>query len=481
MQTTKLPPEHVHGKPPDRPGHPHASKASAKALPPGAMSALHEALRRHGRGAKPWELFDRRVQTHHEATGMRLGTPLPPPAASANLAQALEKPLPHRPRAIYLHVPFCQSICSFCAFFRRGNEAAGSINTYSQALSRDVKQLSEYAWASAAPIDAVYFGGGTPTVLSAPVLASLVVLLRERYFISEKCEITVESRCNDADERSLATLRKAGVNRISFGVQSFDTTVRQDVGRICDQDAVLRSLELAHRVGFDQISIDLIYNLPLETEESWSRDLTIIEDTPITGASIYNLIAFSRSSLQRRIENGSHPPLGGLDRQLARCLSASYRLTSRPGWQRLSSAHYGDLSLERSVYNGMRSLCSDMLAIGAGAGGQIGRVSYMHTHDVNEYIREPAGTSGPAPMGFLIPTKVDRLKAIFALSERGIIDRTKFDTLLPDCDLLPEKLAHIGLIKRDKDSLKLTPEGCFWSYNIGAMLAELIRRQLEND
>lgn len=441
-------------------------------------AALDEAVRRSLRGEPPWRWFDRRVQTHHEATGRSVGSKLTGTAATERLSVALAAPRVQRPRAIYIHVPFCAQICSFCAFYRGVARDQREIATYGEALRRAALALATTPWASAAPIDAVYVGGGTPTTLNAAELAALIRLLRERFALSPACEITVEARCAGLTPDALETLRAAGVNRLSFGVQSFTTDVRRDVGRLADRGEVLATLEAAQRAGFDQLSVDLIYNLPRETATTWQHDLDTLATTPATAASVYALIAFPRSALQRQITAGTHPPLGGLDQQYERFCAAATALTERPHWQALSGVHYGDRRIERSVYNRLRSRCCDVLGIGAGAGGRIGEVSYMSSFDATGFTRHTQPALAPA-LAITEPELACGLKTVFALSEDGALAADRLARLLPQSETVVAKLVTSGLVTRIAERLQLTRAGRFWSYNISALLAELIRARLE--
>jgi oxygen-independent coproporphyrinogen-3 oxidase len=447
---------------------------SSDALP-AARAAVEKAAERAERGMAPWALFDQRVQTHHDAVGRGGGASLSSEQAAKRLAAQLQRPRTGQPRAVYLHVPFCRKICSFCAFNRQGGMTAALCSAYAAALEREVERLGGTRWAEAAPIDAVYVGGGTPTTLSAAELAGVIRRLRALFWIDDDCEVTVETRCCDVSAGYLETLRAAGVNRLSFGVQSFDTTVRQDVGRVADQRGVLAALDTARQAGFAQISVDLIYNLPRETAQSWERDFELLAASSVTAASVYALIAFERSALQQRIARGSHPPLGGLAVQFERFMTASQALGQRRYWRRQSCVHFGDQRCEQSRYNGMRSQNADVLGIGAGAGGQVGSVRYMNPCDVDAFAQRAAGDAMPRIMASELPDRLTQLKRVFALSESGSIDLCEFAKLLPSGVPLVQALQRAGLAEQVGDALCLTDAGCFWAYNIGAALAELVR------
>jgi oxygen-independent coproporphyrinogen-3 oxidase len=435
--------------------------------------ALDEAVRRATSGAAPWQLFDRRVQTHHEAAGAGHGRVLRDEAPK-RLHEALACPEPVRRRAIYVHVPFCQKICSFCAFHRFSEPGDHVLDVYAAALRREIERLARSPWADAGPIDAIYIGGGTPTTLGPALLTGLIRGLRTCFAVAPECEVTVESRCSGVDASCLSALRAAGANRISFGVQSFDTVVRRGVGRIAGEKQVLEVLDQARRSGFAQVSVDLIYNLPRETDATWQRDLALLRDSPATGASIYALIPFERSVLQQCIARGMHPPLGGLERQFARFAAAAAALHGVGPWQRLSCEHYGDACVEHGVYNSLRGAGGDVLGIGAGAGGRIGRVSFMNSPSVETFVGGGGAGAWQGLKASREPADAAQRRRAFALSDAGRIALTDLAAALPACSAFLEKLAQAGLARCTADEVQLTDAGCFWSYNIGALLAELI-------
>ncbi|MBI4581201.1 MAG: radical SAM protein, partial [Planctomycetes bacterium] len=345
---------------------------------------VHEALRRKRAGRPVWEWFDRRVRTHQEATAGLGGRMCRGDAACRRLAAVLDETHSDRPRVLYLHVPFCRRICTFCAFIRQAVSPA--IDPYVAALGREIDAVARRRWSRARPFAAVYFGGGTPTVLDADSLVGLVRQVRERFPLDPTCEFTVEARFDGVDEDYLACLRDAGVNRVSFGVQTFDTQIRGRIGRVVDHDGILRTLDAAGRLGFGSISVDLIYNLPGQTEATWADDLRCLASTPASGASVYGLIPFPNSGLCRAIAAGQEPPLGGINVEYYLHRQADRALLGRPGWRRMLPFHYGREGVETRTYNGSRLGGVDVLGLGCGAGGELNGVAYMHEMDVARFI-----------------------------------------------------------------------------------------------
>ncbi|GAB4109399.1 MAG: heme anaerobic degradation radical SAM methyltransferase ChuW/HutW [Phycisphaeraceae bacterium] len=437
------------------------------------MDTLTEVRHRRDVGLPPWRWFDRKVRGHMQATAELPRTRLQEQDSIIALDRQMVRPAIRR-RVIYVHVPFCKRICTFCAFFRRSS-ASADLQAYTQALLTQIRRSAATTWAqNGPPFSAVYFGGGTPTSLDAGQLAGLVNAIYDRFPLSGDCEFTVECRFDGIDEAYLSSLFDAGVNRLSFGVQSFDTGVRQAVGRIADRDRVLDTLALAERVGFKRISTDLIYNLPGQSHASWAQDIRLLLTTPATAASIYALIPMRGSALVKQINAGRVDPLGDIAHEYDLFMTAYNTLVRRPGWRRLSFHHFGDYRQESNTYNRVRAGGVDTLGLGCGAGGQIENLAYMNPMSVPHYIEAQArGQHGNITV-YEEPSPTVRLREAYRLIESDGISRGRLLELLPGIEPIVESLMGAGLIVEDAGILTPTREGCFWGYNLAAILTEAI-------
>lgn len=452
--------------------HPLPTEPSAR-----MTDALNQALDRKADGKPASQWFDRRVRGHMEALAALSSRPLPPPQAKGVLQQQLAQPA-ERQRVIYVHVPFCKRICTFCGFFRKPSGHA-DLDAYTQAADHQFQQVAGSQWVQSGPaFRAVYFGGGTPTALAPEQLVTLIQTLRNQYPLAEDCEITVECRFDGLSEAYLQQLRDAGVNRLSFGVQSFNTAVRQGVGRLAQREQVFETLNHAHRLGFAGMSVDLIYNLPDQTAETWTEDFADLAQTPATACSTYALIPMRGSTLVKQLEAGRTAPLGDVTYEYQLFQIAHRALSRRSNWQRYSFQHFGDAQRERSVYNHVRAGGMDTLGLGCGAGGQIGNLSYMNLMDVEGYTRAHLEGQDAGVMAFLQNPRLPDLNHVHALVEgQGIARRAMLETL-PHFEPTVDRLIELGLVREHGGQLTLTPEGCFWGYNITAMLVESIAATL---
>jgi len=171
---------------------------------------------------------------------------------------------------VYIHVPFCRSRCSYCDF-ATGTYEGALAEAYVRALAREVAAFDPAG--AALEIDTVYFGGGTPSLLTAAQLAHILEAVRRRFRFSAGAEVTLELNPGTVTPHSLRELRALGVNRASFGLQTFDDRELRRLGRTHTADDARRTLRDLRDAGFRNVSFDLIAGLPEQTLEGWSRNL----------------------------------------------------------------------------------------------------------------------------------------------------------------------------------------------------------------
>ncbi|MBP6716997.1 MAG: coproporphyrinogen III oxidase family protein, partial [Acidobacteria bacterium] len=177
---------------------------------------------------------------------------------------------------LYLHIPFCQAICSYCNF-NRGLLDVELKRRYVTALETEIRSglISPGVAPEMSPdlvsVDSIFFGGGTPSLLEPEEIARLLTACRETFRLASDTEITLETNPETATPERLAAFRDAGINRLSFGVQSFDDRELQRLGRIHSSQRAIEVIDAAKSLGFASVSFDLMLWLPEQTPASWYR------------------------------------------------------------------------------------------------------------------------------------------------------------------------------------------------------------------
>ena len=207
-----------------------------------------------------------------------------------------------KPLAIYIHVPFCARKCAYCDFASfAGREDAWS--DYFAALRAEMD-----AWADrlrAYEARSVFFGGGTPSLMPATYIEGALDHLRGLLPFAADCEITLEANPGTVTVEKLETYRRAGVNRLSIGVQSFDEGLLWNLGRIHTPEQAAEAVRMAAEAGFENLSIDLMYALPGQSIAQWSDTLARAVSLPIKHISAYSLIVEPGTEMERRVESGA--------------------------------------------------------------------------------------------------------------------------------------------------------------------------------
>lgn len=173
---------------------------------------------------------------------------------------------------IYVHVPFCARKCNYCDFYSLAPGSDWDRRGYQEAVTSWLGCCADH-YAEDRVVDTVYFGGGTPSCYDAEKLMEIVQYIRTWFTLSHDCEITVECNPDSATERWLQTMKKAGANRLSMGVQSANDEELRLAGRLHDFATAIAAFRRAREVGFDNISLDLIYGLPGQTMQSWQHSV----------------------------------------------------------------------------------------------------------------------------------------------------------------------------------------------------------------
>jgi putative oxygen-independent coproporphyrinogen III oxidase len=204
--------------------------------------------------------------------------------------------------AAYVHIPFCSAICPYCDFAVVA-DADDRIERYVDAVVSEIG-MSE-PWRD---LDAVYFGGGTPSHVRPHLLGRVIDALGARHGIARDAEISLEVNPEDFDDEQAEELLSTGFNRVSFGAQSFDNGVLARLGRRHRAEDIDRSVANARQAGFDNVSLDLIFGTPVETGDSWSASLQRVVDLRPDHVSCYALTVEPGTPLHREVNAGAEAP-----------------------------------------------------------------------------------------------------------------------------------------------------------------------------
>jgi oxygen-independent coproporphyrinogen-3 oxidase len=206
--------------------------------------------------------------------------------------------------SLYIHVPFCEKKCLYCDFY--SVESVTGLEDFLSALVREIAAYGDFGRKE--PVETVFFGGGTPSLLSPSQLERILHAARSSFSIQPDAEITMEANPGTVDLGKLRGYRDLGVNRLSVGIQSFSEKELRFLSRIHDRGEALAAIEDARAAGFENLSCDLIYSLPGQTRMEWEATLDAALDLGPAHISAYSLIVEEQTPLARMVAAGQVVP-----------------------------------------------------------------------------------------------------------------------------------------------------------------------------
>ncbi|EXU77016.1 heme anaerobic degradation radical SAM methyltransferase ChuW/HutW [Erwinia mallotivora] len=398
-------------------------------------------------------------------------TPLAADAIQSAWQRLLQQSLPPRKRLLYLHIPFCDTRCTFCGFYQNKFHA-DEAEKYVSYLLREIEMEADSPLHQSAPIHAIYFGGGTPTSLSAQGLYRIISLLRSRLPLAPDCEITIEGRILNFDDARIDACLDAGANRFSIGIQTFDSRIRKKMARTSDRQQSVAFLEALCRRDRAAVVCDLMFGLPGQTAESWQTDLETVRDIGLDGVDLYALNLLPTTPLAKAVENQRTDLPDVTERRDLYLQGAA--LLADYGWRQLSNSHWARTTRERNMYNLLIKQGADCLAIGSGAGGNLNGQAYMMHRQLENYYQ--ALDNDQKPIGMMTPATEHPQQWRHQLQggiEAGRLDLTALSPDAATLQPLVEQWHQSGLLTDNSLCLRLTDSGRFWANNLMQSLAEI--------
>lgn len=365
--------------------------------------------------------------------------------------------------ALYLHIPFCRSRCVYCDFCSStyGREIQSA---YVQALLQELRQRSgELAGGT---VSSIYIGGGTPSVLFDKDLSAIFHAIHSVYNIKECAEVTLEANPDDVTTERVRAWKDMGINRLSLGVQSLDDRLLQMLNRRHTSRQAIHAVEAAFRKGLDNVSIDLMYGLPMLDMPSWEQTLELALALPVVHLSAYCLSVERETVMEQKIVQGIwHLPDDELAEAQYKSLISATREAGFEHYEISNFARNGKFSRHNSSYwDG-----TPYVGLGVGAHSYDGSVRRANTTDVQRY----AQSNGNVPYNIETLSKFDQINEMLFLSlrtSRGL-NLSHFKKSFGEevfQAVIQQAHPHIvhGRLKQDGDTLRLTEASIFVSNDV---------------
>lgn len=382
--------------------------------------------------------------------------------------------------ALYLHIPFCKSICTYCAFNTYA-DMEQLIPDYVKALQAELQILS--AQVEKIPLSSIFFGGGTPSVLTAQQFEQLMTAIYARFEVDAEAEISLEANPNDIHEGYLRDLRLVGLNRLSLGMQSAQARELALFNRRHDTIMTRQAVTAARKAGFDNLSLDLIFGIPEQSLEDWRNSLQEAVALTPEHVSLYGLELKGGTVLKEQVKRGEVPkPNDDLSADMYDLATdmlgdAGFEQYEISNWSRVGYQARHNLQYWRNL---------PYLGVGAGAHGYAGGVRTIVLRSPSKYIEKLQQVKGRYPfprtptLSKVTPVTPDAemsetLMMGLRLLQEGIQRshfRQRFGMDVYDArGTVIDKYVRLGMLELDESALRLTRAGRFVS---NAILADLI-------
>ncbi|MBO4888260.1 MAG: radical SAM family heme chaperone HemW [Firmicutes bacterium] len=290
----------------------------------------------------------------------------------------------HRQIMIYVHIPFCIQKCRYCDFLSFPGMGTDVMEDYYRALEEELKTRKYEA--EHKKVSSVFIGGGTPSILPKGMICRLMNTIRENYDILPEAEITMEVNPGTVTEEKAEDWKKAGINRISMGVQSFDDEILRVLGRIHDVQAVESSFDTLWQQGFRNISFDLMMGLPGQNMENLEETLRKAVSFPIRHLSLYSLIVEEGTVFYDLSEKGQLPlPEEEKERQM---YHHAVDFLREHGFLQYEISNFAVPGFE-SVHNTGYWQRKEYIGAGLGASSLIEETRFHDTADLSSYMDHP--------------------------------------------------------------------------------------------
>ncbi len=362
-----------------------------------------------------------------------------------------------KPRAVYIHIPFCEQICHYCDFnkvFLKGQP----VDAYLAACEQEMKttvQKSPYE-----KITSVYIGGGTPSVLSTSQLEKLLAAIVETF--KPTGEFTMEVNPGNADSEKLAIMKDAGINRLSIGVQTFQTELLQKIGRIHTEKDIYETIHKARKYDLNNLSIDLMFGLPGQTLTMFDESLKKALDLDIPHFSAYSL-KIEEKTVFHQLFKKNKLQLPSEDTEVAMYEMLIKMLTDK-GYNHYEISNFGKNEFE-SKHNLTYWNNEEYYAIGAGAHGYVNGARYVNAGPIKKYL-SLVEANGHSIIETHWVTEKEKLEEEMFLGLRKVagISISKFEQKYQTSPFaifgkVMEDLIGQGLLKVGNDRIALTRQG----------------------
>lgn len=415
--------------------------------------------------------FETRHKSHHNSSGL-IGKYYPQRRVTEEefLSKLKEEPK-DVPRAIYVHTPYCDKICSFCNLNRE--QLSGSLDSYADYIVSEFDKYGEYRYFKEKSVDVIYFGGGTPTVYKNNQLEKILKSVNRNIKFSKEYEFTLETTLHNLNDEKIELMNKYGVNRLSVGIQSFSDEGRKFYNRTYSKNETIERLTQLKDKFNGEVCIDIIYNYPGQKIEDAVEDAKLIKKLDLGSSSFYSLMVHEGSTLSHDIKDEKVKIQEDLKRERELHDAFIEELTKDSDYYVLELTKIAKKGRDKYKYIKTRNFGGDTFPIGVGAGGNVDNISvFRMKKDMSMFVEKSD-----------YQQRLDRFSGLFQFPQ---IEKDTVRQILNGEEIVIfedtiSKLKDNNFILEDETHYNLTENGLFWGNNISReILTTVVEKTLES-
>ncbi len=408
--------------------------------------------------------FTKRFKSHADSSGLvsnhfRKNKKM---ITETELFKLLENPAGEKEGVIYVHVPYCDKICSFCNLNRK--KLDNDLEDYTNFLVSEFEKYGKTPYMKSKEIKVVFFGGGTPTILKEHQLEKIFRSIHENYNLSDDCEFTLETTLHNLNINKIKVLEKYGVNRLSVGIQSFAEKGRNILNRTFTKEEAIKRLKELKENFSGMVCTDIIYNYPEETVEEVMEDAKIVADLEIDSTSFYSLMIHEGSKMSKDIKENTFELNYQLetDRKLHHAFLETLLATGE--YEVMEHTKVVRKGKDRYNYIRFTHKGADILPIGIGAGGKIADTDIFRINNEKAFYMLSENTEEE--------NRFKRISGLFQYPEVYFTDLKKYvsEEVFEGLYKLFKNFEAKGYMKVYDTHTELTTEGIFWGNNISSVI-----------
>ncbi len=412
-------------------------------------------------------MFDIRLKSHHNAGGLVDKYVKKERLDKSAFLEVLDSKGNKLNKVMYIHIPFCDKICSFCNLNR--TQLDNDLEDYTNYLLSELDKLSETRYIKEGIIEVIYFGGGTPTILKEHQLEKILKVIRDKYNLHTEYEWTLETTLHNLTKAKVEVLNRYGVNRLSVGIQTFSDEGRKYLNRTYDKVEVSNRIKSLREKFGGLVCADIIYNYPKQSIEEVREDAKLVKELDFDSVSFYSLMIHQGSELSKEeIE------LSNTKRDFEYFQTFYNELIEDPEWELMELTKFLRKGRDKYKYIGLRNTGAETLPVGIGAGGGIGELSIFNMKSgMSFYLKQTSYHIKYGRLGGLL-----QFSSYDLITIKKLIGAEAYNTFIACLD----EFVNLGYGSYKGEVFSLSKEGVFWGNNISRYICEkLIEGEFNND